>query len=166
MPRSVECRGQRRQLLSEIVRLRRLVWILAWLGVVCLLLSLRVEARAHHPPQMARNRSEERSRALVSLSSYPVLRSASTKFIRSRAGPRESFFAPNFLLCADDVGPGGPPWLDDRGPPGTSWGPRTSCEAAGHAGSLKRAVELASSPKILPGNGANSKTRTFVTGFS
>ena len=157
MPRSVESSGQRRPLLSEIAHGRGTGWILAWLGVVCLLLSLGVEASAHHPPQVARNRSGEQSRALGSLSFYPVLRSASAKFIRSRTGPRESFFASNFFLSGDDVGPGGPPWLDYRGPPGTRWGPRASCTAAGHAGSLKQAPERASSPKFLLGNGPNLK---------
>jgi hypothetical protein len=126
MPRSVESRGQQRQLLSEIARWRGLGWIVTWLGVVCLLLSLGLDASAHHPPQVARNRSDQRSRALVSLSFYqiffPSFRSAGTKFIHSRAGPWEAFAAPNFFLRADDVDPAEPPWLEYGAPPGTSWG--------------------------------------------
>jgi hypothetical protein len=165
MPRSVELIGQQRQF-TEIARGRGLGWILAWLGVVCFLLRLGVEASAHHPPQVARNRSGERSRTSLSLSSYSVLRSASTKFIRSGTGPRESFFAPNFFLCADDAGPGGPPWLDYRGPPGTSWGPRASCKAAGHAGSLEQAVGARFLPEIPARQWPKFKTLSFVTAFS
>lgn len=132
-------------------------WILAWLAVVCLLWSLGLEASAHHERQVAGNRSGGQSRELVSLSSYRILRSTSTKFIRDRAGPRESFFIPGWFLSADDVGPVGPPWRDYRGPPGKGWGPRASCKAAGHAGSPKQGVERASSPKFLPANGPNQK---------
>jgi hypothetical protein len=155
MPRSVESIG--RQLLSEIARWRGAGWLLAWLGVVCLLLSLGLEASAHHPPQVAPNRSGEQLRALVSLSSNQVLQRASTKFIRSRTGPRESFLTSNIFLPADDVSPGGPPWLDYGGPPGTSWRPRANRKAAGHAGSPQQEVKRASSPKFLLGNGPNLK---------
>lgn len=130
-------------------------WILAWLGVVCLLLSLGLEASPHHERHVAENRSGGRSRELVCLSSYRIWRSTSTKLIRSRAGTRESFFTPGLFLSADNVGPMGAPWLDDRGPPGTRWGPQASCKAAGHAGSPKQGIESAYPPKFLLGNGPN-----------
>lgn len=157
MPRWLESSREWRQLLSENARWRGLGWILAWLGVVCLLLSLGLEASAHHPPQVARNRSGEQSRALVSLSSYQLLRRESTKFIHCCTGPRKSFFALNFFVWTDHVGSGGPPWLDYGGPPGTSWGSRVNCKAAGHARSPQQEVERASSPKFLLGNDPNLK---------
>src|SRR6516165_9864432 len=89
----------------------------------------------------------------VSCSSYQLLRRASTKFIHCRTGPRESSFAPNFFLPVDDVDSSGLPWLDYGGPPGTSWGLRVNCKAAGHAGSTQQEVERASFPKFRHGNG-------------
>lgn len=151
MPRWFASRRKWRQLLSEHARWRGLGWILSWLGVVCLLLSLGLEASAHHPPQVACYRSMGRSRTLVSRSSYQLLRRASTIFIHCRTAPRESFFLPNFFLSVDDLESWRLPWLDDGGPPGTSSGPRVNCKAAGHASSTQT-VERASFPKFRPGN--------------
>ena len=124
MPRWFASSREWHQLLSEHARGRGLGWILSWLGVACLLLSLGLEASAHHPPQVAYYRSMGRSRTLVSRSSYQLLPRASTKFIHCRTGPRESFFAPYFFLPVDDVDSRGLPCLDYDygGPPGTSWG--------------------------------------------
>src|SRR5215831_3035514 len=138
---------------------RWFVWILAWLGVVCLPLSLEVEASAHQQRQVAWNQSEEPSRELASLCSRQILRSTSRKFISSRAGPYESFSTPGLFLSADNVDPVGPPRLEDRGPPGMCCGPRSTCKAAGQAGSPKQGVERASSPKFTFGNGPNLKRR-------
>lgn len=159
MPRWFASSREWRQLLSEHARWRGLGCILSWLGVACLLLSLGLEASAHHPPQVACYRSLGRSRTLISRSSYQPFPRASTKLIHCRTDPRESFFAPNFLLPVDDVDPWGLPWLDydHGGPPGTSWGPRVNCMAAGHAGSTQEEVERASFPKFRPGNGQNLK---------
>jgi hypothetical protein len=133
---------------------RGFAWILAWL-IVCLLLSLGRQASGHHELQVAGNRSGGQSKELVSLSSYRI---TSTKFIHSRAAPRESSVTPGLFglfLSADDLGQLGPPWLDYHGPPGTCCGPRANCTAAGHTGSPKQGVERASSPKFPLGNRPN-----------
>lgn len=154
------------QLLSEHARRRGLGWILSWLGVVCLLLSLGLEASAQHPPQVAGHRSMGRSRTLVFVSSHQLLRRTSTKFIHGRTDLRESFFAPHFFLPVDDVDSWGAPRLDYGGPPGTSWGPRVNCKAAGHASSPQQEVERASFPKIPARQWLKLKTRGFVPAFS
>jgi hypothetical protein len=64
---------------------RGLGWILAWLGVVCLLLSLGLEASVNHERYAAWERSVGPWREFVSLSSSRILRATSTEFIRSRA---------------------------------------------------------------------------------
>jgi hypothetical protein len=169
MPRGFASSRERRQLLGEHARWRGLGWILSWLGVVCLLLSLGLEASAHHPPQVVCYRSMRRSTILLSRSSYQLMRRASTQFIHCRNGPRQSFFAPNFFLPVDDVDSWEPPWLDYGGPPGTSWGPRVNCKAAGHPGSTQQEVERASFPKFseIPARQPlKLKTRSFVPAFS
>jgi hypothetical protein len=125
-------------------------WILPWLGVVivCLLLSLGFEASAHQEPHVAWNRSEQPSRELVFLSSSRLLPSMSTKFIRSRAGPGETFLTPGLFFSVDDVGSVGPPWLDYRGPPGRCCGPRANYKVAGHTGSPKQAGRARFLPEI------------------
>ena len=153
MPRWFRSSREWRQLLSEHARWRGLGWILSWLGVACLLLRLGLEASAHHPPQVACYRSMGRSGILVSRSSYQLLRRASTNFIHCRTGPRQSFFAPNVFFPVDDVDSWKPPWLDYGGPPGTSWGPRVICKAAGHAGNTQQELERASFLKFRPGSG-------------
>ena len=166
MPRWFASSREWRQLLSEPARCRGLGWILSWLGVACLLLSLGLEASAHHPPQLACYRPMGRSRTLVSPSSYQLLRRASTKFIHCRTGRRESFFAPNFFLPVDDVESWRLPWLDYGGPPGTSWGPRVNCKAAGHAGSAPQEVERRFLPEIPARQCLKPKTRAFVPAYS
>jgi hypothetical protein len=94
---------------------RWLSFLFAWLGVVCLLLSLGLEASVHHERDVSWERSAGSWREFVSLSSCRILRVMSTEFIRSRAGPLESFLTSSVLLRAEEVGPAGPPWLDDRG---------------------------------------------------
>ena len=166
MPRGFRSSREWRQLLSEHARWRGLGWILSWLGVVCLLLSLGLEASAHHPLQVAGYRSMGQSRTLVSRSSYQLLRRASTKFIHCRTGPRESFFAPNFFLPVDDVESWGRPWLDYGGPPGTSWGPRgqlQGCRSRRQHPARGRARFL---PEIPARPWLKLKTRGFVPAFS
>jgi hypothetical protein len=122
-------------------------WILAWL-IVCLLLSLGLQASGHHELQVAGNRSGERSKELVSLSSSRI---TSIKFIHSRAAPRESFLALGLFglfWIAEDLGALGPPWLDYRGPPGTCCGPRVNRTAAGHTGSTKARGRACFLPEI------------------
>jgi hypothetical protein len=168
MPRWFASSREWHLLLSEHARWRGLGWILSWLGVACLLLSLGLEASAHHPPQVAYYRSMGRSRTLVSRSSYQLLPRASTKFIHCRSGPRESFFAPYFFLPVDDVDSRGLPRLDYDygGPPGTSWGPRVNCKAAGHAGSAQQQVERRFLPEIPARQCLKLKTRAFVPAYS
>jgi hypothetical protein len=144
---------------------RGLGWILAWLAVVCLLLSLGLEASVNHERYVAWERSVGRWREFVSFLSSRILRATSTQFIRSRAGPLESFLPPGVLLRADDVGPVGPPWLDYRGPPGACGRPRVSSKAAGHAGSSKQGIEHASSRNSCR-QWPKFETRSFSTGFS
>lgn len=143
------------QLLSEHPRWRGLGWILSWLGVACLLFSLGLQASAHHPPQVACYRSLGRSRTLVSLFCYQLLRRASTKFIHCRTGPRESFFAPNLFLPVDDVDSSGLPWLDYDygGPPGTSWGPRGQLQGSGSRRQHPARGRARSLPEIPARNG-------------
>ena len=130
-------------------------WILAWLGVVCLLLSLGLEASVNHERYVAWERSAGLWREFVSLSSCPILQATSSEFIRSRAGPRESLATPGVFLSADDVGHVDPPWLDYQGPPGVCGRLRVSCKAAGHGGSPEQRVEHVSSAKFLPIRGTN-----------
>ena len=155
MPRSAEWSAQRGKVPSEIAGWVMAVsaWILAWLGVVCLLLSLGLETSAHPQREVAWNRSRE----LVSFSSYRILPSTSAKFIRSRAGPRESFFTPGLFLSADEVGPVGPPWLDYHGPPVGVGGPGQAIRLLVTPAAPSKGVERAFSPKFLPGNGPNQK---------
>jgi hypothetical protein len=136
MPRSVEGSAQRSHLLTEIAgwTVAFCAWLLACLGVVCLLFSLRLEAGPHRQPQVA-NQSAGKSGELVSLSSYRILPTPSRKLIRTRASPRESFCPPDVFLSADDVRPKGPPWLNYRGPPGKWSGTSASCKAAGQTSS-------------------------------
>jgi hypothetical protein len=123
MPKSLEDSRQPGKVLSQIADRAVAVsaWILAWLGVVCLLFSLGLETRAHPYPQVA-NRSSAKSGEWA-VFFYPILQTTSTKFIRSRASPHACFFPPVLFLSADDAGPGGPPWLDYRAPPGKCLGP-------------------------------------------
>jgi len=123
MPRSLEDSVQTGKVLSQIADWAVAVsaGILAWLGIVCLLLSLGLQTRAHPHPQVA-NRSSAKSRELVVFFS-PILPTTSTKFMRSRASPRACFFPPVLLLSADDAGPVEPPWLDYRSPQGSVWAP-------------------------------------------
>jgi hypothetical protein len=123
MPKSLEDSLQPGKVLSQIAdwALAVSAWILAWLGVVCLLFSWGLETRAHPRHEFA-NRSSAKSGKSVAFF-YPILPTTTTKFIRSRASPRACFFPPVLFLSADDAGPVVPPWLDDRPPPGSVWAP-------------------------------------------
>ena len=87
-------------------------WILAWLGVVCLLLSLSLETSAH-PPQHVANPSAS---TLVRVCSHRIVANTTTKFTRGRASPRARFFPFDLFMSADDARPPGPSCLDFRGP--------------------------------------------------
>jgi len=71
----------------------------------------------------------------------------------------------NFSRPSLDFGSDGPPWLDDRGPPGPnacSQGSLTSCKAAGQVGSLRgNTFQRNSGPPE-----GKFKTRGFATPFS
>src|SRR6516164_542727 len=166
MPRWFASSREWRQLLSEHARWRGLGWILSWLGVACLLLSLGLEASAHQPPPVACYRSMGRSRTLVSRSSYQLLRRASTKFIHCRTGPRESSFAPNFFLPVErcrflGTTMAGLWWATgyELGAPGQLQGCRSRRQhpARGRARFL---------PEIPAGQWLKLKTRGFVPAFS
>src|SRR5271170_1345152 len=98
--------------------------VIAWVGVVCLLLSLPRPASLIHDLHAGGDRSVGRWRESVAASSRALL---STESIRSRAGPFQSFAA-NYVWTAHDVGP---PWLDYRGPPAACGRPWVTCQAAG-----------------------------------
>ena len=136
MPRSVEGSAQRSHVLTEIAdwTVAFCAWLLACLGVVCLLFSLPLEAGPHRQAQIA-NQSAVKSREFVSSSSYRILPTPSRQLIRTRASPRESFRSPDVFLSADDESPKGPPWLNYRGPPGKWSGTSVSCKAAGRTSS-------------------------------
>lgn len=147
MPRSVEGSAQRSHVLTEIAgwTVAFCVWLLACVGIVCLLFSLRLQAGPHRQPQVA-NQSAEQSRELVSFSCcYRILPTPNRKLIRTRASPGESFCPPGLFLrfLSADVSPKGPPWLNYRGPPGTYSGTQVSCKAAGQAGSPEQGVKRA-----------------------
>jgi hypothetical protein len=169
MPRSLEGSVQPGKVLSQIADWAVAVsaWILAWLGVVCLLFSLQQETRAYPHREIA-NRSSVQSRELVVFSS-PILPSTSTKFIRSRASPRACFFPPVLFLSADDAGPVGPPWLDYRAPPGSIWAPGQDVTLLVTPAALSKGQTRTFFPKFrkfLTPTVANLKTRGFVTGSS
>ena len=166
MPRGFASSREWRQLLTEHARWRGLGWILSWLGVACLLLSLGLEASAHQPPPVACYRSMGRSRTLVSRSSYQLLRRASTKFIHCRTGPRESFFAPNFFLPVDDVDSWGLPGPDYGGPPGTSWGGPGQLQGCRSRRQHPARVRARFLPEIPARQCLKLKTRGFVPAFS
>jgi hypothetical protein len=165
MPRSLECSLQAGKALSQIADRVTAVsaWVLAWLGVVCLLLSLGLDTSAHPHPQVA-NRSP---RSLVSLSSHRILPGTSTKFTRSRASPHAHFFPLGLFLSGDDVCPPGPPWLDFRGPPGSGHGLSAMLGCWLSQQPQKSTSKLCISPELSEISGTNipnSKTRAFVTG--
>src|SRR5271165_4532891 len=66
--------------------------VIAWVGVVCLLLSLPHPASLIHDLHAGGDRSVGRWRESVAASS-PALLATSTESIRSRAGPFQSFAA-------------------------------------------------------------------------
>ena len=173
MPRSVEGSAQRSHVLTEIAgwTVAFCAWLLACVGIVCLLFSLRLEAGPHRQLQVA-NQSAEKSKELVSFSSYRILPTPSRKLIRTRASPRESFCSSGLFLrflSADHLGPKGPPWLNYRGPPGTWSGTSVSCKAAGQTGSPRARGKACFSPKsrkFLTPTVPNFKNTGFVTGSS
>jgi hypothetical protein len=96
------------------------VRILAWLAVVCLLLSITVHASINLEPSF-QTHSVDWQRQSPSLPFCRNLRVLSQALIRNRAGPQdleERFLAPDVFLHVQDLGPVGSPWLDYRGPPG------------------------------------------------
>lgn len=166
MPSSRECSLQAGKALSQIADRVTAVsaWILAWLGVVCLLLSLGLETIAHPQPQVT-NRS---AKNLVSVSSHPILPGTSTKFTRgSRASPRARFSRPGLFLRADDVCPPGPAWLDSCGPPdiGRGLSATLSCWLSQQPKKVRTDCAFPQKFRKFPTpTMPNSKTQGFVTG--
>ena len=104
-------------------------WILAAIAVVCLLCSLTVEA-GMKPASRFEKHSVAWSRESRSPSSCQSLRVLSRGLLRSRAGLQEVFLIPDVSLRAADLDPGGPPWLEFRGPPNRHRGLGRPCRAA------------------------------------
>lgn len=115
-------------------------WIVTWLAAVCLLLIAGGEARPDYRLAAATSRagSVELGRESLALFSSVRLSGLSSCLIPSRAGPNRSVLSLCVLLRPPDVGLAGPPWLDERGPPGKFLGPWASCTAAAQAGSPKQ----------------------------
>src|SRR5271165_3159175 len=135
--------------------------VIAWVGVVCLLLSLPHPASLIHDLHAGGDRSVGRWRESVAASSRALL-ATSTESIRSRAGPFQSFAAHYSLWTAHDVGP---PWLDYRGPPAACGRPWVTCQAAGQTGSASNGQSTFPQRNFqLPGT--KPKMRGFATGFS
>lgn len=111
-------------------------WIVTGLAAVCLLLILGGGARSdHHLIAAARcGCSAGVGRELLFLSPGRILPGASSTLIPSRAGPYQPVLTLDVFLLFPDAGPAGPPWLDERGPPGKFLGPWATCTAAGQAG--------------------------------
>ena len=113
-----------------------LSWIVTWLAAVCLLLIAGGEARPDY--HLAAASSVELGRESLALFSSVRLSGLSSRLIPSRAGPYRSVLTLCVLLSLPDVGLAGPPWLDERGPPGKFLGPWASCTAAAQAGGPKQ----------------------------
>jgi len=108
-------------------------WILPWLTVVCLLLSITVQASSNLEPSF-QTHSVDSQRQSSSLPFCRNLRVLSHALIRNRAGPqnlRERFLPTDVFLRIQDLGPVGPPWLEYRGPPGPYRGSWANVWAAG-----------------------------------
>jgi hypothetical protein len=113
---------------------RWLCWLFLVVGVGFLLRIPRRPVSPYLRPQAAGNQSVLHHNELVS-SWCRALRAATPASLRQRAGPLE-FFATQFgFLTTGITDDDGPPWLDDRGPPGRSHDLVTSCKAAGQAAS-------------------------------
>jgi len=87
---------------------RWLWWFLLTIGIVML---LWISHRPVHSPVHPLDRSVLSQREFAFMTASPGLS-------RSRVGPWE-FFAIEFALSTDIANQHGPPWLDDRGPPGS-----------------------------------------------
>ena len=111
---------------------RRFGLVFAWVGIVCLLLTLGLQVDVNHPPA-AWDRSVGPWRESL-FTSCRTLLATSLEFFRSRASPLESL-ALHCALIAMDVGP---PWSAKRGPPGAYGGPWVSCKAAGQVGTFEQ----------------------------
>lgn len=122
---------------------RWLCSLLLAVGVVFLLWIPHRSVRPHLPPQAAGDRAILRQNEFVS-AWCRALRATSPAFSQIRAGPSE-FFTTKFGFVITDIAEDeGPPWLDDRGPPGPNTCSHqdlvTSCKAAGQASSLKKST--------------------------
>jgi hypothetical protein len=91
-------------------------WILAAIAVVSLLCSLTLEA-GRKPASRFEKHAFAWSGESRSPSCSQSLRVLSRCLLRSRARPQEVFLIPDVSLRAADLDPGGPPWLEFRGPP-------------------------------------------------
>ena len=81
-----------------------------------------------------------------------AVKAASSAFPQIRAGPSEFFVTKFGFVITDIAEDEGPPWLDDRGPPGPNTCSHqdliTSCKAAGQASSLKKSTSQRNSATI------------------
>ena len=120
---------------------RWLCSLLLPVGVICLMWIAHRSVRPHLHLQTTGHRSALRQNEFVSTWCRAV-QAASPAFPEIRAGPSEFFVTKFGFVITDIAEHEGPPWLDDRGPPGPNAPSHqdlvTSCEAAGQANSLKK----------------------------
>src|SRR5207248_708885 len=130
---------------------------IAHAGVVFLLLNPGHQAGVNHQLHASCDGPVNCWREFVP-TSIRTLPATSIAFVRSRAGPLKSLVACCALLTpADGIGP---PWLDQRWPPGACARPKT-CRATGQASSSE---ERHSS--LPPRNSLRSTGRQWVIGAS
>ena len=143
-------------------------WIVIWLLAWCWLLIAGGEARLAIalPLLTSRACSVDAERESVTVFSSVRLSASTSRLIPSRAVPYRWVLTPCMLLRLPDVGPAGPPWLDERGPPDKFLGPWASCTAAGQGRQPKAGARLPCHPEFSIGLTAKTKTEGFSTGFS
>jgi len=133
--------------------------LVCW-GVVFLLLNPGHQAGVHHQLHASCDGSVNCWREFVP-TSIRTLPATSIAFVRSRAGPLKSLVACWALLTpADGIGP---PWLDQRWPPGACARPKT-CRATGQASSSEERQSTLPPRNSLRSTG-RAKTRGFATRF-
>ena len=144
---------------------RWLCSLLLALGVIFLLWIPHRSVRPYLHSQAAEDRSLLRQNEFVSTCCRAV-QAASPAFPQIRAGPSEFFVTEFGFVITDIAEDEGPPWLDDRGPPGPNTCSHqdllTSCKAAGQAGSPKKS----NSQRNSATTDGEFKTSGFATRFS
>jgi hypothetical protein len=102
--------------------------------LLCLLLSLRVQASQHYENSFQRQPAVSWLTALRLLSSSEIVQATNEPLIRSRAGAPHFSFVPDVFFRADNLHLLGPPWWADRGPPDEYRDSLVNCWDDGHNG--------------------------------